>query len=124
MQALTSLFSDKDDRSEEQIETLIALARGFRTCAKFLFPIPEHGLEKRLPRIVAPTLIVWGTGDRFVSPRYAAIFHERIAGSELVMIENAGHLVGLERPVPYAEAVLRWGRGKTPVRDDAAALDA
>lgn len=124
MLALTSLFSDKDDRTEEQIETLIALARGFRTCAKFLFPIPEHGLEKRLPRIVAPTLIVWGTADRFVSSRYAAIFHERIEGAELAMIEHAGHLVGLERPAPYAEAVLRWGRGEAPVRDEAPALDA
>ncbi len=114
MLLMTQLFSDKDDRSEEQIEMLIALARGFRTVAKFLFPIPEHGLEKRLARIVAPTLILWGTGDRFVAPRYAAIFHERIRGSELVTIEGAGHLIGLERPEPYAEAVLHWGRGEAP----------
>ena len=53
---------------------LIGLARGFRTAAKFLFPIPEHGLEKRLRRITAPTLVVWGAGDRFVAPSYAEIF--------------------------------------------------
>ncbi len=109
MLALTQLFSDKDDRSEEQIETLIALARGFRTAAKFLFPIPENGLERRLWRITAPTLVVWGEEDRFVAPMYADIFAEKIRDARVTMIPDAGHLVGLERPDPYAQAVLAWG---------------
>src|SRR5499433_409932 len=70
MHAMTNLFSEKDDRTQEQVEILLSLMRGFRTAAKFLFPIPEHGLERRLPRIVAPTLVVWGTGDRFLAPLY------------------------------------------------------
>jgi len=85
--------------------------RGFRTAAKFLFPIPENGLEKRLPRIEAPTLVVWGTEDRFVAPLYARLFGEKIPGARVHMIENAGHLLGLERPEPYAEAIVRFGRG-------------
>src|SRR5438132_1302883 len=111
LQAVTTLFSEKDDRTQEQVEFLISLVRGFRSAAKFLFPIPEHGLEKRLPRIKAPTLVVWGTEDRFVQPLYARIFGEKIPGARVHMIENAGHLVGLERPAPYAEAVARFGRG-------------
>jgi pimeloyl-ACP methyl ester carboxylesterase len=110
MLALTSLFSEKDDRTEEQVELLIGLVRGLRTAAKFLFPIPERGLEKRLPRITAPTLVVWGDGDRFVAPLYARLFADRIPGARLAMIERAGHLIGLERPEPYADAVVRWGR--------------
>ncbi|HEY2388162.1 MAG TPA: alpha/beta hydrolase [Candidatus Binatia bacterium] len=111
MLALTQLFSDKDDRSEEQIETLIDLARGFRTAAKFLFPIPENGMERRLWRIAAPTLILWGTGDRFIDCSYADILAERVPHSRVTLIPEAGHLVGLERPDPYADAVLSWGRG-------------
>lgn len=110
MLGIQALLSDRDDRTEEQVEFLLALARGFRTAAKFLFPIPEHGLEKRLGRITAPTLIVWGTGDRFVQPLYARIFADAIPGARLALIEAAGHLVGLERPEPYAEAVIGWGR--------------
>src|SRR6266481_272458 len=110
MLELTQLYSDKDDRTEDQIETLIALARGFRTAAKFLFPIPEHGLEHRLWRITAPTLILWGEEDRFIAPSYADIFGERIRHASVTMIPEAGHLVGLERPDPYADAVLAWGR--------------
>jgi pimeloyl-ACP methyl ester carboxylesterase len=112
LEMTAQLFSDKDDRSEAQIETLIALARGFRTAAKFLFPIPEHGLERRLRRITAPTLVLWGEGDRFAPPLYAAIFAEKIAGARVTMVPDAGHLIGLERPEPFAAAVLAWGRGE------------
>ena len=112
MGAMTNLFSERDDRTDDQVEFLIALARGSRTAAKFLFPVPEHGLEKRLPRITAPTLVVWGAQDRFVAPLYAKIFAEKIPGARLTMIEDAGHLVGLERPEPYADAVVRFGRAR------------
>jgi pimeloyl-ACP methyl ester carboxylesterase len=111
MTDLTRLFSDKDDRTPEQIEELIDLARGFRTAAKFLFPIPENGLERRLWRIAAPTLVVWGEGDRFASPRYADIFGQRIHGAEVRTVKNAGHMLGLERPDDCADLLLRWGRG-------------
>jgi pimeloyl-ACP methyl ester carboxylesterase len=111
MLALSQLVSTKDDRSAAQVETLISLARGARTAAKFLFPVPENGLERRLWRIAAPTLIIWGADDRFISPLYADIFGDQIPGAQLVKIPRAGHLIGLERPEPYAEAVVRWGRG-------------
>ena len=110
MLGLSSLISDKDDRSEEQIEMLIGMARGARTVAKFLFPIPETGLERRLWRITAPTLIVWGADDRFAAPSYADIFAQRIRGARLEKIPDAGHVIALERPDALAETILRWGR--------------
>lgn len=111
MMALTQLFSNRDDRTQEQIEMLIAMSRGFRTAAKFLFPIPENGLERRLWRITAPTLIVWGEGDRFISPMYAEIFREKISGAEVVRLPETGHVVSLESPGPLAEALIGWGQG-------------
>jgi pimeloyl-ACP methyl ester carboxylesterase len=110
MMAMTRLFSDKDDRTGEQIEMLIAMSRGFRTVAKFLFPIPEAGLERRLWRITAPTLVVWGEQDRFISPTYAEIFREKIPRAEVVKIAETGHVVSLESPGPLAEALIGWGR--------------
>jgi len=111
MLGVSALFGDRDDRTQEQVEFLLTLARGFRTAAKFLFPIPENGLERRLGRIRAPTLVLWGAGDRFVPPLYARIFGDKVPGARVEIVESAGHLIGLERPEPYAEAVLRWGRG-------------
>jgi len=110
MLSMTQLFSNKDDRTQEQIETIIGMSRGFRTVAKFLFPIPENGLERRLWRIKAPTLVVWGEQDRFISPVYAEIFREKIERAQVVTIPNSGHLIGLESPEPYAAALLSWGR--------------
>lgn len=104
--AVTQLFGDRDDRSDEQVEILLAMSRGFRTAAKFLFPIPERGLERRLSRITAPTLIVWGEQDRFISQSYAEIFRSNIRGAEVVKIPNSGHLIGLESPEAYASALI------------------
>lgn len=105
----TMLFSEKDDRTNEQVEILIMMSRGFRTVAKFLFPIPENGLERRLWRIKAPTLVMWGEQDRLISPIYADIFREKVVNAEVVKIPNTGHLMNLESPEPVAEALIRWG---------------
>jgi pimeloyl-ACP methyl ester carboxylesterase len=112
MLGVSSLLSNKDDRTAEQVELLLTLARGLRTAAKFLFPIPENGLERRLPRIAAPTLVLWGAEDRFVDPLYGRLFTEKIPGARLETVAHAGHLVGLERPQPYADAVLRFGAAR------------
>jgi len=109
MMMATMLFSDKDDRTQMQIEMIIAMSRGFRTVAKFLFPIPENGLERRLWRIKAPTLVVWGAQDKFISPIYAEIFREKIANAEVVKIPETGHVISLESPEPLAETLIRWG---------------
>jgi pimeloyl-ACP methyl ester carboxylesterase len=111
MNMMNMLFNEKDDRTQEQVEILIAMSRGFQTVAKFLFPIPENGLERRLWRIKAPTLIVWGEQDSLISASYAEIFHEKIAQSRVVKIPNSGHLIGLESPKPYAEELIRWRDG-------------
>jgi pimeloyl-ACP methyl ester carboxylesterase len=103
------MLSDKDDRTEAQVEFLLALARGFRTIAKFLFPIPDRGLERRLHRITAPTLVVWGADDRFIAPSYARLFLDRIPGAVLETIPRAGHLIGAEQPEAYARALLQFG---------------
>jgi len=106
MTAVSSLISDKDDRTEAQIETLIAMARGMRTAAKFLFPLPETGLERRLWRITAPTVIVWGAEDRFVSPTYGLVFREHIWAARLETIPDAGHVIALEKPEALAKVLI------------------
>ena len=110
MLMVNTLFSNKDDRTQEQVEMLLAMSRGFRTVAKFLFPIPEAGLERRLWRIKAPTLIVWGEQDRFIVPSYAELFAAPIANAEVVKIPNTGHVIALETPEPLAEAIIGWGQ--------------
>ncbi len=64
---------------------------------KFVWPIPDRGLAKRIHRIAAPTLIVWGEDDALIPSAYAAEFGERIADSRVEILPECGHIPQLER---------------------------
>jgi len=84
---------------------LVRNARQMGMAGKLLFPIPERGLSERLYRIKASTVIVWGASDRLVPPVYGPAFAGAIAGSRLVTVPEAGHMVVVEKPAAIAEAV-------------------
>jgi pimeloyl-ACP methyl ester carboxylesterase len=85
---------DGEEAAEAQARFIWAMAS---TIGKFAWPIPDKGLKKRIYRIRAPTLIVWGKDDRLVPPVYAEEFARRIPGARVAMIERAGHLPQLEQ---------------------------
>lgn len=64
---------------------------------KFVWPIPDCGLEKRLHRIKVPTLIVWGKDDALIPSSYAALLGERIADSQVEIIDDCGHIPQVEQ---------------------------
>lgn len=55
-------------------------------------------IMSRLAEIHVPTLILVGGEDRLTPPKYAQFLHEHIAGSELLVVPGAGHMVMAERP--------------------------
>lgn len=79
--------------------------------AKFLWPIPDRGLKKRIGRIRAPTLVVWGEGDGIVPPIYGQEFRQRINGARLVTLRECGHMLLLEKPEEFAGTVVEFLRG-------------
>lgn len=108
MSQLTTLMSDKDDRTQAQSDQLIAIFLGFRTAAKFLFPVPETGLERRLWCIRVPTLVVWGAQDRLIAPSYAEIVAKRVRNAQVALIERCGHLLMAEQPEAAAKGIQRF----------------
>ncbi len=72
---------------------------------KFVWPIPDKGLDNRIHRIAAPTLIVWGKADGIVAAAYADEFARRIAKSRVEIVERAGHLPHLEQAERVARAI-------------------
>jgi pimeloyl-ACP methyl ester carboxylesterase len=64
---------------------------------KFVWPIPDKGLKKRIHRITAPALIVWGKQDALVPAVYAEEFASRMSNSRIEYVDNAGHLPQLEQ---------------------------
>jgi pimeloyl-ACP methyl ester carboxylesterase len=86
-------------------EFYIANSRRMAMAGKILFPIPNRRLAKRLYRIRAETLFVWGTSDALIGDAYAGRWKEAIAGSSLVRIQEAGHMVPYEQPEVFVSAV-------------------
>ena len=64
---------------------------------KFTWPIPDKGLSKRLHRVQAPTLVIWGQQDGIVPAIYAQEFADRISGARSVIVERAAHMPQLEQ---------------------------
>jgi pimeloyl-ACP methyl ester carboxylesterase len=95
---------------DEKKAAVIERAKALATAGKFLFPIPDKGLKKRLSRIEAPTLLLWGAGDKVVPPGYAALFKRQIKGARAVAIAKAGHFPMLEQPARFTAAVKRFLR--------------
>jgi len=58
-----------------------------------------------LSEIIAPTLILVGGEDILTPPADAELMHREIRGSQLVVIEGAGHVSNIERPSEFNNAI-------------------
>jgi pimeloyl-ACP methyl ester carboxylesterase len=61
----------------------------------------ENDTVGELAKIRVPTLIVQGRHDRARTPEHGALMRDRIAGSTLEVIEDAGHTPQLEQPQAF-----------------------
>ena len=86
---------------------LVQTARQLGAAGKIMFPIPDRGLSSRLYRIKAKTILIWGSSDKLIPPIYAQAFRRGIAGSELVLIPDAGHVAPFEKPQEVIRAISR-----------------
>lgn len=87
----------------------IEQTRANEAAARAFWPLGNTRLEKRLPLIEAPTLLIWGQEDRIVPRSYADRFAAAIAGrTEIATISGAGHLAEVDKPEEVGAAILRW----------------
>jgi pimeloyl-ACP methyl ester carboxylesterase len=93
------------DGAVDQTEVYVQEMKDLKASANYLWPIPDTGVAKRLHRIKAPTLILTAEGDRFTPPAYGPLWQQKIAGSSLLSIADAGHLANLEAPDQFASIV-------------------
>ena len=101
---LTGLPEEEIARQDEQIRRSWALA----CSGAFVWPLPDKGLSRRIHRVRAPTMIVWGEKDGLVPPIYADDFAALIPGSEVLRVERAAHVPHLERRDAVSPAVARF----------------
>lgn len=68
------------------------------------------GLVPLLPRIEAPTLVVWGEDDRLVPLRLGERLARQVPGARLEVLAGVGHAVNEERPGELAMLLLDFFR--------------
>jgi len=65
----------------------------------------DFDYRPKLANVDRPTLVIVGEHDRTTTPRASRVLHDGIAGSELVVVPDAGHLSFVEQTEPYLAAV-------------------
>jgi len=103
-QALLTGGADLSD-IEALKEFYLASQRRLAMAGKILFPIPNRRLSKRLYRLRAETLLVWGDSDRLIVPQYARRWQTLIPKARVEMIDGAGHMLPYEQPDAFSKAV-------------------
>lgn len=86
-----AMFAVPQDE-QEQLEAFLLRSQHLATAGKFLWPIPDKGLKKRIHRIKAPAHIVWGQSDGLTPAVYAQAFQKRIPGAEVTILPRCAHL--------------------------------
>ena len=71
----------------------------------------SNNLGPRLKDLNVPTLIVWGEHDTWISPTNATKLNQDIAGSQLAIIKNAGHVPHEEKPEEFNGLVIDFVKG-------------
>ena len=82
--------------------------RRLAMAGKILFPIPNRRVSKRLYRVTAQTLVLWGEADRLIVPAYAQRWARLIPGAQVQMIPDAGHMLPYEQPQAFVDALARF----------------
>ena len=72
--------------------------KDFRACDRF-------SVMESVSSLSVPALILCGTDDVLTLPKYSAYLNASIRGSRLVFIEEAGHMVMMEKPMEVNSAI-------------------
>lgn len=93
--ALAGMFKPPANE-DEMAQSIYLRLVNFSALGKFTWPIPDKGLKKRLHRVKAPTLVLWGEQDKLIPAAYGSLFQSSIANAQLVTIPKVGHLLPVE----------------------------
>jgi pimeloyl-ACP methyl ester carboxylesterase len=96
-------------RGHDEVDWQVGQVRAMEAAARLVWPTGDRGLGKRLHRITAPTLLLFGAEDRIVPASYAKRFAAGLGGpSEIRSIPGAGHRADFDAPEATADAILAF----------------
>lgn len=85
------------DDPDDAVRAIAAGVWAMACAGKFIWPIPDNGLAKRLHRITAETLVIWGREDKVVPVGYAERFGAALGTARVEILDACGHMPQIER---------------------------
>jgi pimeloyl-ACP methyl ester carboxylesterase len=86
------------------VDPAIAAKTG-RLVARLRGPDRDAELEALLPGLVTPTLVLFGTLDKVIPSQMGRHYKTLLPNCNLVLVYDAGHAIGTERPEAFVEVV-------------------
>jgi len=108
---LDLLYQSYEDQSLVTEETINAYTKPLeiegweRAFWEFNKASRPTGLEEAIPDITLPTLVITGDNDAVVATDDSIKLDSELSNSELVIIENTGHLPNEEKPDEFASVI-------------------
>jgi pimeloyl-ACP methyl ester carboxylesterase len=109
--SLKNVYGDPAKVTEDLIDRYIAITvrEGNRHALVERFQqAPPGEMASRIPEVTVPTLILWGGRDRLILPAMAERFHRDIAGSQLKIFDDLGHVPQEEAPTRTVAAAKQF----------------
>jgi pimeloyl-ACP methyl ester carboxylesterase len=112
--ALTPVDADQSTVSEDYVRNVYAYVKMDGAERAFMSSLKESAaaprLVKRLRRIKAKTLVVWGKDDRLIPVKYCVPFLA-MQNCRMVLLEGVGHRPHFERPALFNRTVIDFLNG-------------
>jgi pimeloyl-ACP methyl ester carboxylesterase len=96
LQALREIHADR------------GVAPAYLATVRALFLMGAHDLSRELRRLRMPVRLIWGADDPLFPVQHATRAHRLLPGSELAVMEGAGHSPQAERPDEFNRILERF----------------
>jgi pimeloyl-ACP methyl ester carboxylesterase len=98
---------------ERILEQTFGVAEGIWIGTPFNLNLERESgeLERRMPEIKHPHLVLWGEKDGWIAPADLKRMAEAMPDCRLVIVPGVGHSMNLERPALYAGYFGAWFGG-------------
>lgn len=105
------LFAER--APDQLVEDAIAMSASFHPAGLRVMARASAAADLRevLPEVSVPTLVIHGSDDRRSPREVSEALHAGIPGSQLAIVDGAGHMTNLEAPAEFNRLVSDFLRG-------------
>lgn len=97
-------FYDPNTATKELVDEVFETTKSIPKCLRIVAiakSAQRHNMAKEIPKIIQPTLLVWGLNDTITPPHVAHEFNKLIPNTRLEFIDKCCHAPMMEHPEKF-----------------------